>query len=196
MSDVIYNASVYSRTVSYRNFKGEEQSVELYFALDPIQLLQFIAGFTPKKSKSKNPAKQGQIEPVSEAEQIKMVRDLAQLSAGFPSDDGESWEPFEDFNNSLAGKAFMTKLTSSDTDRSEFSEKVILDPFRAFVEYAKADPSNTPKDVQNLQNMLAQVEQVFSGPSTDETLDERRARLEAELASMNDRPEQGDGGPQ
>lgn len=184
MSETVYTASVYTRTVTYTNFKGEEQSVELFFALDPIQLLQFIAAFKPKKTKSANPAKQGEVE-LSDADQIKMIRDLAQVSAGFPSQDGETWEPFEDFTNSLAGKAFMTKLATSDDDRTEFAQKVVMDPFRAFVGFAKADPSNNAKEIQNLERMLGQIESVFAPASSNESFEDRRARLEAELAQLD-----------
>jgi hypothetical protein len=183
MSETVYSASVYTRTVTYTNFQGVEQSVQLYFALDPIQLLQFIAAFKPKATKSKNPAKQGDV-ALTDAEQIKLIRDLAQVSAGFPSDDGESWEPFENFNDSLAGKAFMTKLATSDEDRTEFAQKVVMDPFRAFVGFAKADKSNTATDVQNLERMLGQIESVFAPADKNESIEDRRARLEAELAAM------------
>lgn len=185
---ITYQASVYTRLVSYTNFKNETKEVRLYFALDPIQLLETIAALpTPKKTKSQNPAKQNETQDISEAQQIKLVRDLASKSAGFPSDDGESWEPMEDFGNTIAGQAFMTQMVSSDADRKEFSEKVLLDPFRAFVQFAEADTSNTPKEVQEMKQMLSQLENVFSEkPAPNETLEERRARLEADLAALKD----------
>lgn len=185
MSNLTYEASVYQRTVKYTNFKGETNETTLYFALDPLQLLQVIATFEPKKSKSANPAKAGKPEPLTDEQQLKFVRDLCIKAAGFPSDDGETWEAFEDFDNTIAGKAFLTKLASSDEDRREFSQKVILDPFRAFVEYAAADPSNNPAEVQQFKQMLSQMENIFKTPSPqDETLEERRARLAAELESL------------
>lgn len=183
MSQLTYEASVYKRTVKYKNFKGETNETTLYFALDPIQLMSTIASFAPKTSKSKNPAKQNQPE-ISDEDQIKFVRGLAKQAAGFPSEDGETWEPFEDFENTIAGKAFLTQLVSSDGDRKEFSERVILDPFRAFVGYAEADPTNTPKDTQQLKTMLGQLENIFIGKDDNESLDERRARLQAEMAAL------------
>ena len=42
MSDQIYTASVYERTVKYTNFKGETRDATLTFALDPLQLLSVI----------------------------------------------------------------------------------------------------------------------------------------------------------
>lgn len=185
MSQLTYEASVYERTVKYRNFKGEEQTTKLYFALDPIQLMAAIASFVPKASKSKNPAKAAKNE-ITDEDQIKFVRSLASKAAGFPSDDGESWEPFEDFENTIAGKAFLTQLVSSDGDREAFATKVILDPFRAFVGFAEADTSNTPKDVAQLKTMLGQLENVFVGAPQNETLEERRARLEAEMAALDE----------
>lgn len=184
MSQLTYEASVYTHTVKYKNFKGETNETTLYFALDPIQLMQTIAGFAPKASKSKNPAKQGQPE-ISDEEQIKFVRGLAVKAAGFPSDNGESWEPFEDFENTIAGKAFLTSLVSSDDARKEFAEKVIVAPFQAFVGFASDDPSNSPKDVQQLKTMLSQLENVFVGKPENETLEERRARLQAEMAALD-----------
>lgn len=185
MSQLTYEASVYKRTVKYKNFKGETNETTLYFALDPIQLMQAIAGFAPKQSKSKNPAKQGQPE-ISDEDQIKFVRSLAEKAAGFPSEDGETWEPFTDFTDTIAGKAFLTQLVSSDADRKEFSEKVILDPFRAFVGYAKQDPSNDAKDTQQLETMLGQLENVFTGKNENESLEDRRARLAAEMAALDE----------
>lgn len=182
MSQITYEASVFSAVVNYKNFKGQEKSTELHFALDPIQLMQTIASFAPKNTRSKNPAKQGAAE-ISDEEQIKFVRGLACKAAGFPSDDGESWEPFEDFENSIAGKTFLTQLVSSDGARKDFAERVILDPFKAFVEFAEADPTNTKSETQQLRTMLAQLENVFIG-KTNESLEERRARLQAEMAAL------------
>jgi hypothetical protein len=184
MTDLVYNASVYTRTVKYTNFKGKTQTAELFFALDPIQLLKIIAGFNPTKSKSRNPAKKDQIEPLSDEAQVEFVQNLSAKAAGFPSDDGESWEPFDGFADSLAGKAFMTQLVSSDSDRAEFAEKVVLQPFRSFVEFAKADPDNTPAEVQNLEKMLTQIESIFRAPDKKESLEERKARLERELETL------------
>lgn len=189
MSQITYEASVYERTVKYKNFKGETNETTLYFALDPIQLMQTIANFTPKQSKSKNPAKANQPE-ITDEEQIKFVRGLACKAAGFPSDDGESWEPFEGFENSIAGKAFLTQLVSSDGDRKEFSEKVILDPFRAFVGYAEADPTNSKAETQQLKTMLSQLENVFTGTNANESIEERRARLQAEMAALESQSDQ------
>lgn len=184
MSQITYEASVYKRDVKYRNFKGETNETTLYFALDPIALMQTIASFAPKTSKSKNPAKQNQVE-ITDEDQIKFVRGLALKAAGFPSDDGESWEPMDNFENTIAGKAFLTQLVSSDGDRKEFSEKVILDPFRAFVSYAEADPSNTPKETQQLRTMLGQLENIFTGKPDNESIEDRRARLQAEMAALD-----------
>lgn len=184
MSEIIYEASVYTRTVKYKNFKGEEQTVELFFALDPLELMAMIAGFNPKKSKSNNPAKRGQDE-IDEGDQVKFVRDIAIKAAGSPSEDGETWEPFENFENTLAGKTFITKLASSDGDREEFAQKVLLDPFRAFVKFAEADPTNTKKDVQQFQQMVAQLERIFStGGNDNETIEEKRERLAREMAEL------------
>lgn len=187
MSDLIYEASVYTRQISYKNFKGEIVTLELYFALDPLELMQVIAGFSPKTVKSGNPARNGQPGEVDDAEQLKFIRNLAGKAAGTPSEDGESWEPFRDFDNSLAGKAFLTKLTASDADRKEFAEKVMLAPFRAFVGYAKADESNSKVEVQQFETMLAQLERLFVTPEAKaETLEERKARLAAELAAIEE----------
>lgn len=191
MSQLVYEASVYSRTLTYKNFKGEENTVALYFALDPLQLLQMIAGFEPKKVKSGNPARNGQVQELSGEEQLKFVRKIAVEAAGTPSEDGESWEPFEKFEESLAGKAFLTKLASSDGDRKEFAEKVILAPFRAFVGYASVDPTNSPKDVKQFTEMLGQIENIFRAPEAkEETLEERRARLIAEMNALDSGPDE------
>jgi hypothetical protein len=197
MSNVIYEASIYSREISYRNFKGEVITELLQFALDPMQLMEIIASFQPKKVKSGNPARNGQEIELRDEEQLKLVRNLAIKAAGRPSDDGNSWLPYEDFDNDLAGKAFLVKLASSDGDRREFSEKVILAPFRAFVEFTEADPTNTPADIQQFKQMLAQMENIFKMPDPkQETLEERRARLAAELAAMGDGPAEGTQNPQ
>lgn len=189
MSNLVYEASVYSRTLSYRNFKGEENTVQLFFALDPLQLMQMIAGFEPKKVKSGNPARNGQAMELSAEEQLKFVRKIAVEAAGTPSDDGESWTPFTDFEESLAGKAFLTKLASSDGDRKEFAEKVILAPFRAFVQYATSDESNSQADVKQFGEMLVQMERIFKAPDPkEESLEERRARLLAEMEALGDGP--------
>ncbi len=185
MTELIYEASVYTRTVTYKNFKGVENSVVLHFALDPLQLMALIASFEVKTIKSGNPAINGKPAPVSDEQQLKFIRELAEKAAGTPSEDGETWTPFGDFTDTLAGKAFLTKLASSDGDRREFAEKVILDPFRAFTGFAKVDPSNTSKDVQQFEVMLQQMENIFKTPDPkEETIDDRRARLAAEMAAL------------
>lgn len=192
MSNLVYEASVYSRTMAYKNFKGEQNEVALYFALDPLQLMQLIASFEPKKIKSGNPARNGKDAEMSAEEQLKFVRKIAVQAAGTPSEDGESWEPFADFEDSLAGKAFLTKLASSDADRKEFAEKVILAPFRAFVGFANADPSNSKEDVAQFNDMLVQMENIFKAPAEKpETLEERRARLMAEMQALESGPAEG-----
>lgn len=185
MSNIVYEASVYTREVSYKDFKGVEKTMQLHFALDPLELMRVIATFQPKKVKSGNPALAGKEAPIDESTQLKFLHDLAVRAAGAPSDDGEYWEVFPDFSDSLAGKAFLTKLTASDKDREEFAEKVILDPFRAFVQYAEADSSNTPSDVQQFKVMLGQMENIFSMEEKNETVDDRRARLVAEMAALD-----------
>jgi hypothetical protein len=148
--------------------------------------MQTVAGFKPKtNTKSGDPRKRGQVEGITEAEQLKFIRDLCKQAAGFPSEDGESWEPYEGFETSLAGQAFLTKLASSDGDRREFTEKVLLAPFKAFVRYAENDDTNTKKDIQQLKAMEAQFENIFRMPEqADETPEERRARLQAELDQL------------
>lgn len=193
MTNPVYEAAVYSRMVTYKNFAGEEQTVEVNFALDPIQLLDLIAqsDSITVKSKSKDPRKKGQ-EEVDETRSFKFLRDIADYAAGYPSADGEQWLPIDNFTDMLAGKAFITKLASSDADRKEFAEKVMLAPFRAFVEYAKADGGNSPAEIAKFETMLKQFERVFAVSAADETLEARRARVAAEMAELN-RIAEGDG---
>lgn len=185
MTKMVYEASVYSQTIAYKNFNGVEKEQVLYFALDPLQLLQAIAGYTPKKIKSGNPALNGKDAEMTDEDQIKLVRGLASKAAGTPSPDGESWIPFEDFDDSIAGKAFLVKLVSSDEDRKAFSQKVLLDPFRAYVGYAMQDPTNTDKELKELQEMLVKMEEIFAAPNVKgETPEDRKARLIAELSAL------------
>lgn len=185
-SPIVYEASVFSSTVSYKNFLGEEKSVELNFSLHPLKLMHLISTFVPKKIKSGNPARNGQVE-ITDDQQIKFLQDVAKLAAGTASEDGENWLPYPEFETSLAGQAFLTKLTSSDGDRKEFSEKVLIDPFRAFVGFARVDSSNTAKDIQMLEGYLMQMENIFRVPEQPaETPAERRARLQAELDAISD----------
>ena len=186
MTQPTYEAELYSRTVKYRNHNGETKEETLFFMLDPIQLMRVIAGTQTQKSKSKNPAKQGQAEDISEDEQLRIMQDLAAKAAGNPSEDGEHFYPIEDFKEWVAGKAFMTQLAASDGDREEFAEKVVLNPFRSFVEFAKADPSNDAKETQQFDVMLKQMENIFKpGEAANETIDDRRARLAAELQALS-----------
>lgn len=184
-SNAIYEASVFSREVHYRNLSGEARVETLHFALDPLALLQLIAGFNPKGSKSGDPRRQNEI---SDEDQVKFVRKICVAAAGWPAQGGEVWEPFPDFENTIAGKTFLTKLTTSNGDREEFAQRVLLDPFRAFVDFAAADSGNTPEEVQKFRNMLKQLENVFAGsdpaPSEpdNESPAERRIRLRRELA--------------
>ena len=187
MPNLVYEASVYSRTVTYKNFNGETNTVKLFFAIDPLELMGVFAKFEPKKSKSGNPALKNQAEPMSTEDMLQLVRDLACKAAGIPSDDGETWEPEYGFSDKLYGKAFLTKLTASDADRREFSQKVILDPFRAFVQFAEAEPDNTPQEVQGFRTMLNQMENLFKMPDPSaESLEDRRARLAAEMAALDE----------
>lgn len=182
---VVYEAQVYARHITYKNFKGETKTTEVYFALDPLELMRVIGEFEPKKSKSNNPVKKDSSEITSE-QQLAMLRDLACRAAGTPSDDGEFWDPFERFEETILGKAFLAKLMSSDGDRREFADKVILEPFRAFMSYAIADPSNSQADVAEFRKMLLQMETMFREQgSPDETFEQKRARLAAEMAALD-----------
>lgn len=185
MSSISYEASVHTRTVRYKNFKGKEQEFELYFALDPMSLLQLIAATNIKaEKKSGNPAKLNTASGFTEEKQINLVKDLAVRAAGFPSDDGESFEPFEGFSDSLAGKTFLTHLVTSDVERDIFADKVILDPFRAFVSFALAEDSNSEADKAHFRDMLKQVESIFAPKDKNESLEDRKARLARELAAL------------
>lgn len=181
MSTIVYQAPIYSRDVSYTNFKGETKDVRLDFSLSPLKLLSLIASFDIKPVKSGNPARNGQPGNITEEQQLTFMRDIALAAAGVASEDGESWEEFEGFEKTLPAQAFLAKLAASDGDRREFAEKVILEPFRTFAHYAKADESNSPQDVQKLDQMLSQIENIFKFEEKKETVEERRARLEAEL---------------
>lgn len=191
MSQPTYEAAVYTREVHYRNLKGVDSKATLHFALDPIALMQVMASVKIKASKSGNPALRNAATEITEEQQLKLILDLAAKAAGFPSDDGETWEPFYDFHDNIAGKAFMTKLTASDADRKEFAEKVVLAPFKAFVDFAAADPSNSPADVQQFKTMLVQMENVFKVQDKPaESAADKRARLAAELESLGDDSEE------
>lgn len=184
MTNPVYEAAIYSREVTYKNLKGEEKTVEVNFALDPIQLLELIARQpVTTKSRSKDPRKQG-TEEVDDGRMFAFLREIADISAGEPSWDGEQWLPIPNFSTLLAGKAFITKLTSSDADRQEFIEKVMLAPFAAFVEYAKDDPTNSKEEIAKFEGMLAQFKRIFSVSSADETLEARKARLAIEMAEL------------
>lgn len=189
MSDkIIYTAAVYSSVVNYVNFKGEAQEVQCQFSMNPIQLMTIISKFQPKKVKSGNPALNGQVEAMTDEQQLEIFRTIASRAAGEASEDGESWTPWINFEESLAGMAFMTKLASSDGDRKEFAEKVILDPIRAYVGYAVSDESNTEKDIKEFNDLLSQMEKLFleTPAKAAETPAERRARLQAELDATPD----------
>ena len=189
MTQPVYEATLYSRLIKYKDSKGEEKELKISFALDPIQLMRVITKVGLKTTKSKNPAKQNEPE-LSDDDQLRLLQDLASRSAGFPDEDDDRWIPMEDFGNHFAGMAFMTMLAASDTVRKDFAEKVILDPFRSFVAFAKADPANDPKETQNFDIMLKQMENVFVGPDVpNETLDDRKARLAAELALLEQNDE-------
>ena len=184
MTNPVYEAAVYTREVTYRNYKGEESTVEVSFALDPIQLLELIAKQPlSKKSRSNDPRKKG-VEEIDEGKTFTFLRDIAGKAAGYPSADGERWLPVEDFLDTMAGQAFLTKLASSDSDRKEFAEKVMLAPFRAFVGYARADEGNTKEEIAKFEQMLVQFERVFAVSVADETLEQRKARVAAEMAEL------------
>lgn len=182
---VVYEAPLHTQEISYRNFNGDVKTTTLFFSLDPLSLMRIIGEIKFKTSKSGNPALKGQQEELDDGAQLKLVHDLACRAAGHASPDGETWVPWVDFGEDLVGKAFLAKLTASDGDRREFSQKVILDPLRQFVAYAIADESNSPKEVQEFRAMLVKMENVFKAPeSNPETVEEKRARLQAELADI------------
>lgn len=186
MAPIVYEAAVYSQEVSYKNFKGEDRTTTLMFALDPYALMAIFATIPNRKIKSGNPALNGKDADFTDEQQIKLVRDLASKAAGVPSEDGEAWLPFEDFENNIAGKVFMTKLATSDQIRRDFSEKVLLEPFRAFVSYSEQDASNSPKEITELKDMLSKLEKMLKTPDpTNETVEDRKARLQAQLKELD-----------
>lgn len=185
-SPLVYEAEIYKKPISYRNFKGEVQERTLTFCLDPLSLLELISSFEPKRVKSGNPARNGTTEVTSE-QQLQFVRKIACKAAGWASEDGETWTVWEDFEDDLAGKAFLTKLASSDGDRKDFAEIVLLAPFRGFVNFAKVDPTNSPADVAMFEKQLGEMENIFRVPEQkDLTVEERRALLEAQLQQLGE----------
>ena len=183
-SPLVYEAEIYRKAISYRNFKGEVQERTLTFCLDPLSLLELISSFEPKRVKSGNPARNGTTEVTSE-QQLQFVRKIACQAAGWPSEDGETWTVWEDFEDDLAGKAFLTKLASSGGDRKDFAEIVLLAPFRGFVNFAKVDPTNSPTDVAMFEKQLGEMENIFRVPEQkDLTVEERRALLESQIKDL------------
>lgn len=184
MSANVYEAKVHTAHVEYINFKGERQSADVMFALDPVTMLGVISRIKFDKSRSANPQKRNE-QTMSDSASIELVQDLVSTSAGWPSEDGESWEKYENFNETLAGQAFLTKLTSSDAERKEFVRNVMLTPMRAFIGFARLDKTNSPAEIQELEATYANLEKVFNESLEEnrtETLEERRERLQRELA--------------
>lgn len=190
MSNVTYEAAVYSREVTYTNFKGVTKTVELCFALDPIALMRVMVTIPTKKSRSKNPALAGVDEGLNEEQTLKFLVDIASKAAGEMSEDGEQFYPIPDFAELLAGKAFITKLASSDSDREEFTKKVIINPFEAFVNYAAADGGNSESEIKQFRDMLDSMKRIFA-VDKNENHEDRAARLRAELASLESGPAEG-----
>jgi len=185
MSEIVYEAEIFTRKISYKNYNGLVQTVQLDFSLDPLSLLELIASVPVAKSKSNNPAKRDDEVTLSDSDQVALIRRIAEEAAGHASKDGETWERWENMSDSLAGKAFLTRLSSSDTDRREFVEKVVISPFRAFVSYAKSDPTNSQADIAGFDEVLHRMERIFDTPE-GETIEDRKARLMAELSAIGD----------
>ncbi len=192
MAQIVYNAVYHTEEVSYTNLNGESRIAELKFLMHPMTLLSVFADIPDRKIKSGNPSLNGKSADISESQQIKLVQDLAGRAAGIPSSDGESWIPFENFEKHVSGHAFLTKLATSEKVRKDFSDKVILAPFRAFVGYAEADPSNSPKEVKDLKDTLTKMENTFKvADPSNETPEELKAKLQAQLAALDERTVNG-----
>lgn len=184
MTQPVYETTVYSTQVEYTNLNGVRRNEKLSFAMDPLTLLSVIAAIPMRESKSGDPRKSSPT--MSDEAQLRLIRDLAETSWGHPSNDGEMWVNYEDLSETLAGKAFLTRLTTSESIRREFTDNVLVAPMRAFVSFAKSDPTNSPKDIQEFELMLARIEKVFTEADNEETLEERRSRLQAELQGLSE----------
>ena len=188
MTDItppVYISSVYSTEVHYVNFLGEKKTKTVSFALDPVALLTNISNLDAYEKESANRAQRraGVEVGLSQAGSIDLIRELASQAAGYASEDGENWDRDYDFRDSVAGAAFLTYLGTSEEARFEFAENVFIKPFEAFVEFAKANPSNSPAEIKVLDDNLQALRGAFTKGST-ETLEERKARLKAELARV------------
>lgn len=186
----VYMARPYRHEVPYENLNGVQKTATLHFLIHPVELLGIFADYTPKKIKSGNPALNGKPAEMSDADQIKIIQQLAAQAAGTPSEDGENFDRFNDFETSVVGQAFMTMMVTSTKARRDFSEMAILNPFRAFVQFARQDDSNSPKEVADLERTLKQMEDIFKSPDVkDESAEEKRARLMAELGRLDNNAE-------
>jgi hypothetical protein len=182
---VVVAFKVHSEEITFTNLQGKTIKEELHFLIDPYKLMVLMSDYTPKKVRSGNPALNGKDAPVTDREQLEMVRSLVIEAAGWPSEDGNGWVQNYDFPESLAGKTFLAKLVASDEIRKSFTQVAILEPFRTFVTLFEAVPENTEKEKEDIRKQLAQMENIFKAPS-GETAEQRRQRLTAELAQLED----------
>lgn len=105
---------MFTETVTYEDFNGNQQSETLYFNLSKKEMMDLqysVDGGFDKKLETI-------VSSGNEAEIMKTFISFIELSYGVKSEDGrrfiKSEEVTEEFMNSLAFEAFLNKLTDGD----------------------------------------------------------------------------------
>lgn len=177
----------YMTSLSYTDGNGKKRTTKVYFELDPIELMDW----TMENAFEANELRASLIElqaiekedsrdltPDEVATMLGVIKLLAQLSAGRPTDDGEYFLKDPNWTSSYAYRAFRTLLLTNSKETQQFLTTVLDND--VMVKFTEA------LDRANAENAAAADSERTSdsGPDVVEKMKAQIAEQQAEIARI------------
>lgn len=176
----------YMTPLSYEDGNGKKRTAQLYFELDPIELVdwtmsnpwdanELLGSLSEMAATEREDSRDLTQEEIRTA--LGVIRILAMLSAGKPSDDGEYFHKDKHWTDSYAYRGFRKLLLTNPKEMIEFQKALldndVMEQFAAAVtegsEKFKAEDTGSTK----------------SADSGEETIEKYKARIKELEANNN-----------
>lgn len=185
-------ATRYMTPLKYKDGNGKERMTKLYFELDPIEL----ADWTYDNPFDANELQAGlaELQRVEEEDSrdltqdeirtmLSVIRLLARISAGRPTDDGEYFIKDPNWTSSYAYRGFRTFLMTNPREVQEFLKTLLAgDTMDTFVKALQDANEKAELEEKSTTN----VREGDSGESVEAKMEKRiRERIAAENAASS-----------
>jgi hypothetical protein len=165
---------MFSKTIKFKDYNGNEQEKEFYFHLSKSELAMLSAGSDDMKAKLER-----MIKAKDNAAILKELRDLIKLAVGVRSEDGERFIKDADAQSQLLDSPAFDELLFElfvGTNTNEFFLKLVPEEMQKeleeFISKQGGDPFKEPEDTRP----------AYQKENRKPTDAEQRAMTRAELA--------------